>query len=65
MLDQRFLQKLFPPRVRHELVKWPNIAQLILLCNVISEVFGQHWLDNIPAWLIQHCIGYFPIKGVY
>ena len=39
------------------------------LYNVVSDVFGQHWLDNIflcsvvSAWSIQHWIGYFPSKS--
>ena len=54
-----------------------NKAQLIFLYNVVSGVFGQHWLDNIlmqccprynlsyniPVVSIQHPIGYFPHKS--
>ena len=47
-----------------------NKAQLIFLYNVVSDVFGQHWLDNIlmqccPRYnlSIQHPIGYFPYKS--
>ena len=48
---------------------WANIDKVVFLCNVVSDVFGQHWLNTI---LMQHCsrmldttlfcIGYFPCK---
>ena len=31
---------------------WANIAQVIFLCTVVSGIFRQHWLDNIPR---QYC----------
>ena len=63
------LQIFFQCKVVHGL--WVNIAQVIFLCNAVSDIFGQHWQDNIPmqccpvpVWLIQHCLGYFFIKIV-
>ena len=54
-------------------VLWANIAQALFLCNVVSDISGQHWLDNTSMqcclsnvnamWSIQHCIGYFPHKS--
>ena len=42
-----------------------------ILCNVVSDVFGQLCIDQTiflwnvdPAWLIQHCMGYFFMKVV-
>ena len=31
---------------KHQL--WANITQVVFLSNVVSNVFGQHWIDNIP-----------------
>ena len=28
-------------------VVWANIALVIFLCNVVSDIFGQHWVYNI------------------
>ena len=33
---------------------WPNIVQVLFLCNVVSDVFQQHRLDNI---IKQCCAG--------
>ena len=34
---------------------WANIVPLIFLCNVVSAVFGQHWLD-CGLWVNIACI---------
>ena len=43
-----------------------NIVQVIFLCNVVSDVFRQHRLDEIPmqCWepLLQHCTGFLPMQ---
>ena len=36
------------PRLLYVYVGWANIASVNFLCNVVSAVFGQHWLD---CWL--------------
>ena len=59
-LQPVFLQK-------HVCALCTNIIQVVFLCNVVSDIFWQHWLDNIlmlrcASMLAQHCIGYFPHK---
>ena len=43
-----------------------NIVQVIFVCNVVSDVFRQHRLDEIPmqCWepLLQHCTGFLPMQ---
>ena len=34
---------------------WANIASVVFLCNVVSAVFGQHWL-NCGLWTNIICI---------
>ena len=44
---------------------WANIAPVLFLCNVISDVFGQHWIYDIPIQLCTRLIDttlYTPIK---
>ena len=52
-----------------------NTTPVIFLCNVVSDVLGQHWLDCV-LWIVQvivlcnvgrsrprqHCAGYFPAR---
>ena len=44
--DQEILQIIFPQK--DDFVLWANIAQGIFLCNAVSDVFRQHWQDDIP-----------------
>ena len=40
-----------------------NIAQVIFLCNVVSDVFGQHWVYDFPLQK-QSSGGVLFLKGV-
>ena len=53
--------------------QWPpactiraKIVHVIFLCNVVSDAFRQHRLDEIPmqCWepLLQHCTGFLPMQ---
>ena len=37
---------------KHVCLLWANTVQVAFLCNVVSDVLGQNWLDSI---LIQCC----------
>ena len=57
-----FLQK-------DDYVAWANIAPVTFLCNVVWDVFGQHWVYNIPMQCCPSLIDttlyrlYFPNKS--
>ena len=65
-----FLQK-------EDYVVWTNTAPVNVLCNVVSDIFGKHWLEwglwaNTVEVIVlfnvgtskprQHCTDYFPPK---
>ena len=63
--DQEKILQVNRPR-KDECVLWANTAQVIFMWNVISDIFRQHWMDDIPMQcqepLEQHCTGFLPIK---
>ena len=53
---------------KDDYVVWSNIAPVIFLCNVVWNIFGQHWIYDIPmqccpSLIDTKCIGYFAKKS--